>query len=374
MNAPAQPYTTQDRTLQALVARGLAQAQAREAANRPQRSAPPARPAAPRHPRALGLGSDRACVETNLARKGLWRCGSSRDAGGGELVPLLDATDQLGLVQRIDAGPPLGALAFEVIVWVCSHWRERGEGGERRVPFTLEAMASDLGWRKGGGAAGELARSLDALRLATFRARVHNARLAETRIDTFGLLDRWERGEPDRQGCPARSGFLVLGDWLHEQVRSKHVTFVSWAELRALRSGTARRLLVYLEAERFVGRRWRRSIDAPLLTTLGVTAVKPFHQRATLRRAAAEVTRATNRYERAVLEPADERGAPWSRPQWAAHRRRARDPPAQSSRSTAAARASGRGIAALHVHAPRSILTGIRVAAEPGRGDNLTTT
>jgi hypothetical protein len=169
-------------------------------------------------------------------------------------------------------------------------------------------MAEDLGWRRGGGAAGELTRVLDTLRLATFRARVYNARLGETRIDTFGLLDRWERGEPDRPERPARPGLLVLGDWLHEQLSRKHVTFVSWTELRSLRSGTARRLLVYLEAERFVGPGWRRIIDAPLLTTLGITAAKPFHQRATLRRAAEEVTRATNRYEGISAEQAEQRG------------------------------------------------------------------
>jgi hypothetical protein len=247
-------------------------------------------------------------VETNLARKGLWRSASAPGAGGGELVRLLDATDQLGLVQRIDGGPPLGALAFEVIVWICSRWREHGEVEERHVAFTLEAMAADLGWRKGGGAAAELARALDALRLATFRARVYNARIGETRIDTFGLLDRWERGERDRLDRPARPGFLVLGDWLHEQLVRGHLTFVSWAELRALRSGTARRLLVYLDAERFSGKAWRRVIDGPLLTTLGIGAARSHHQRATLRRAAAEVTAGANRYGRVAVEPAERRG------------------------------------------------------------------
>jgi hypothetical protein len=311
MNAsPPSPWT-QDPTLRALVERGLAQAQARQAAAAESESLSDCvvlaagRPAAA--PRTLGLDSDRACVETNLARKGLWRSGAVPGAGGGELVRLLDATDQLGLVQRIDAGPALGALAFEVIVWVCSRWRERGEVEERHVPFTLQAMAEDLGWRRGGGAAGELARVLDALRVATFRARVYNARLGETRVDTFGLLDRWERGEPDRPGRPARPGLLVLGDRLHEQLSRKHVTFVSWTELRSLRSGSARRLLVYLEAERFVGPGWRRTIDPPLLSTLGITAAKPFHQHATLRRAAEEVTRATNRYERVSVEQAEQR-------------------------------------------------------------------
>ena len=99
---------TQDPTLRALVERGLARAQAREAAATVGPPSHPVEPAAARAvppPRTLGLASDRACVETNLARKGLWRSGSVQGARGGELVQLLDATDQLGLVQRIDAGP-----------------------------------------------------------------------------------------------------------------------------------------------------------------------------------------------------------------------------------------------------------------------------
>jgi len=128
------------------------------------------------------------------------------------------------------------------------------------------------------------------------------------RIDTFGLIDRWERGERHHPGRPARPGFLVLGDWLHEQLVRGHVTFVSWLELRALRSATARRLLVYLDAERFAGETWRRTIDGPLLTTLGIGAAKQCHQRATLRRAAAEITRARNRYRQVAVEPGPERG------------------------------------------------------------------
>ncbi len=303
----------QDTTLQALVERGLALSRAREASQ--VNEAPPIEAVVPCDdstmmvaPRSLGLASDRACVETNLARKGLWRPSTAKNEGG-ELVRLLDSTDQLGPVQRIDVGPPLGALAFDVIVWACSRWRERGETEVRHVPFTLQALGDDLGWRRGGGTNGELTRVLDALRQATFRARVYNARLAETRIDTFGLLDRWERGEPDRAGRAATPGFLVLGDWLQEQLCRKHVTFVNWSELRSLRSATARRLFVYLESERFVGSVWQRRVDEPLLTTLGITATKPFHKRATLKRAAMEVTSAQNHYAVVSLEQTGERAS-----------------------------------------------------------------
>ena len=78
--------------------------------------------------------------------------------------------------------------------------------------------------------------------------------------------------------------------------------------MRALRSATARRLLVYLDVERFAGRTWSRLVDDPLLTTLGIVAAGRHHQRATLRRAAAEITSASNRYVSLALEPGERRG------------------------------------------------------------------
>lgn len=50
-------------------------------------------------------------------------------------------------------------------------------------------------------------------------------------------------------------------------------------------------------------------VDGPLLITLGIDAAQPHHQRATLRRGAAEVTRADNRYERVAVELGERRGA-----------------------------------------------------------------
>ena len=54
------------------------------------------------------------------------------------------------------------------------------------------------------------------------------------------------------------------------------------------------------------------STDGPTtvcFTTLGIVAIKSFHQRATLRRAAEEVMRADNRYRSIRVEPGDRRGA-----------------------------------------------------------------
>lgn len=296
MNAAGLSSTTPDTRLHALLERGLAQARARDAAAASVEAATEAvagpRSKPPLTPRSLGLASDRACVESNLARKGLWRSGTR--ARGGELVRLLDATDQLGMVQRIDAGPPLGALTFDVIVWACSRWRELGEAGERHVAFTLEAMAADLGWRKGGGAAAELARALDTLRSATSERGSTTPAWPRRGSTPSASSTAGSAASPTARGAPPGPAFSC---WATGCTSSS----------RAGTSPTARRLLVYLEAERFAGRRWRRTIDVPLLTTLGISAVKPFHQRATLRRAAEELTRAPNRYE-LVVEHAEERG------------------------------------------------------------------
>lgn len=63
-----------------------------------------------------------------------------------------------------------------------------------------------------------------------------------------------------------------------------------------------------LTPARFSGRTWRRTTDPVLLTTLGIAAARPSHQRATLRRAAAEVSTAPNRYQTVVVGPGEHRG------------------------------------------------------------------
>jgi len=102
------------------------------------------------------------------------------------------------------------------------------------VALTLEGLAEELGWGSSGHNRREVAAALDALRLASFRARVYHARRGELRTTTFGLVDRWEAGIAKRAGHSAAAGFAVLGDWLHEQLRAGFVSYVDWRELRAI--------------------------------------------------------------------------------------------------------------------------------------------
>lgn len=228
---------------------------------------------------------NRACIETNLGRKGLWQVGVGsrrpRESDGASSVD----SDQLGYVARIDTGPRLGVLALELMVWLCSRWKELDDPDARRVPLTLEGIAADLGWSDGGHNRKVVAQTMDALRTATFKARIWDARSMELRLQTFGLVDRWEAGLSRRVGHCARAGFAVLGDCLLEQLRIGCVTHVDWERFRELSSPTATRLYLYLEAERFPRDAvWSRPLSPELFASLGIDARRNDHARAGLRR------------------------------------------------------------------------------------------
>lgn len=248
------------------------------------------------------INPERACVETNVARKGLWQLGSQRGSADHQVLQVA-GQDRIGPVERIDkAGPPLGVLELEMLVWISSRWREHGRPDSPRFPFTLQGLAADLGWQRGGHNWRELTKGLDALRMATFRTRIYDAGRKEMRLHTFGLLDEWEAGVPKQAGRENRAGFIALGGWLHKQLQHDYVTWIDWRELRALERPTARRLLTFLEAERFEGDVWEAPVDARLLGALGIWARRVDHARNTLRQAAAEVHTGANRYRRVSLE------------------------------------------------------------------------
>lgn len=262
-------------------------------------------------PAGRGLADpSRACVETNLARRGLWRLAGRRATADRIVERVLDGADRSGVVVRIDAGPSLGVLELQVMVWLCSRWRELRAPDSRLVPLTLEGLTREFGWGNGGHNRAEIAGAMDALRMASFHARIYDARRQETRITTFGLLDRWEAGVRHKAGAPARAGFAELGGWLHQQLRAGYVTYLDWGELRALRRPTAKRLLVFLEAERFPrpAGRWTRKVSPELLDMPGIDARRADHARDTLRAAAAEILEHSPRYRLLGLERRPEGG------------------------------------------------------------------
>lgn len=62
---------------------------------------------------------------------------------------VLDGADRLGMVVRIDRRPALGALELQIMVWLCSRWRERRDPDSRSVPLALEGLTAELGWGNG---------------------------------------------------------------------------------------------------------------------------------------------------------------------------------------------------------------------------------
>ena len=88
------------------------------------------------------------------------------------------------------------------MVWFCACWREGGRPESARVALTLEGLAEEFGGGSSGHNRREVAAALDALRLASFRARVCDARRGELRSMSFGLLDAGRPASPS--GAAAR--------------------------------------------------------------------------------------------------------------------------------------------------------------------------
>jgi hypothetical protein len=246
---------------------------------------------------------ERAVLETNLARKGIWAVAPPRAAGDEQLVLALDAHDRLGIVRRIDAGPSLTTLDLEVAAWLCSRWREAGDPASRRVPLSLAGLLSDFGWKAGGHNRARMSAALDALVVATFGLEVYDARTGEPRyLRRFSIIDEWAAGDPHRTGRLGSHGHALVSDWLREQLLARHFTYIDWQELRALERPVAKRLLVFLEAERFEGAVKRWAFDDALFVTLGLGQGNPRRTRQMLTAAGADLVAVVPRYRRVEIE------------------------------------------------------------------------
>jgi len=246
---------------------------------------------------------ERACVETNLTRRGFWLA----VAGGPRQLALpLEDQDRFGSF-AIEPGPR-GALTvteLEVLTWLCSRWRELSEPRLRRVPLSLSQLASDFGWAGSGNHLRRLADALDRLTDAAITSEVWAPREHEARMrERFHLIDRWRAGDPNRSGQLRRYGWVELGSWLLEQLRGEHLTFVDWPTLRSFERPLAKRLYLLLEAERFaLGPEKRWPVDRALFVTLGMATGKPRDARARLAEAARDVEATVPRYPLVVVRP-----------------------------------------------------------------------
>jgi len=239
----------------------------------------------------------RAALETNLSRRGFWLA----VAGGPRQLTLFEQADRLG-VYTVEPGArgALTVLELEVATWLCSRWRELDDPKAQRVPMALAQVAADFGWNTSGSNIRRLALALDRLTGAELTAHYWTAGESEPRTRRrFHLLESWQAGRPDSPGRQRDYGWVQLGSWLLEQLRAEHLTYLDWSTLRRLERPAAKRLFVFLEAERFVrdplarrvGGGWEKSwaVGTDLFATVGITHATARKARVTLASAAAEV-------------------------------------------------------------------------------------
>jgi hypothetical protein len=197
--------------------------------------------------------TSQGALETNLARKGIYSCSPNK-----EQRPL-EAEDLLGLIRStslLQTDPDL-----DVLIWLTEVWRVRGTP-EGVVCFTLYELSRGLYGRKPtGNDTRRLKASLRRLRttavdLVGYDAigKKADARVAsvETILDRLtSQLDEIDIGSGGEAGALRGNTFSIqFPEWMLRSLRAGYVTYYPLAILRRL-SGLAKRLWVYLEAEKY---------------------------------------------------------------------------------------------------------------------------
>ena len=250
-------------------------------------------------------------LETTLCRKGLWASGPA------QLSLPLDSQDLLGLVRA--SGTLKLTPDLEILVWLTERWRhDRDPDGW--VPFTLyELGAAVYGRKPNGNDRQRLRASLRRLVMVSVDITGWDpmtGELAPNVAAAGGRLIDWLRSDLDRLGPDpgaAELGALrgstfqaQIPRWMRQQVAAGHVTYLDWGTLRAL-DGLAKRLWVYLQAERFkpTGQgeeeTWIKLGDRAY-TTLGMNYGHERQARAAIKRAGAAICTVDTRYQSVTVE------------------------------------------------------------------------
>lgn len=268
----------------------------------------------------------RSALETNMTRWGGWDTGapaSQRSAG-------VHGNDLLGVVAR-SQGAELGPLELDVLSWLTARWFELGRHPQGFLRCTLYELGFDLYGRKPSGKEVRLLRrAIENLAGALITLGGFNAHTGELKPKLASMVHLVESAvwgenleyEVPTRGHAAEIGGLrgstyeiKLATWLVQQLQSKYVTYLDWRKQRML-DGLAKRLWVYLEAERYKlvgdGREQAYIVLGPkAYTALGVHHGRERDRRSALKRAGTRICEVDDHYEGVLVERTPVNRAAW---------------------------------------------------------------
>ncbi len=252
-------------------------------------------------------------LETNLARFGGWQVGTE---------PEKEVRRVTFLGAAIAAGAPLGPLELDSLSWLCARWYEQRSPEDGLVTFTLYELGADLYGREPSGKERRLMRrAIEHLAAVLVTLGGYNAHSGETSPTLQSMvhlvesvvwneaLDMAVFNEFDHSkvgGLRGDTFQLKLAPWLVRQLEAKYFTRLNWRLQRRL-DGLAKRLWVYLEAERFkaVGQGRERAyivLGDKAYAALDVHYSRDRAARAALARAGEKIVKEDDHYESIDVE------------------------------------------------------------------------
>lgn len=264
-----------------------------------------------------GHGRRKASMETNLLRKGVWVPSDQV-----QLALPLETEDILG---HLYITRPLRMFDLDTMAWLVQRWRERRADGATgdTVPFTLYEMGQDFYLRKPAGKERRTLReSLVRLKTTTVTLVGYDAIRRQADEQICGLANfldalQWRRElngrahtyDPRDTGAVRANAFEVkIAGWLIAQLQAENITYLDWRVLREL-DGMAKRLWVYLEAQRFSRVQGIGVAQAQIMlgekayASLGIHERRPYRVRALLTAAGQKICAVDRSYHQIVVEP-----------------------------------------------------------------------
>ncbi len=260
----------------------------------------------------------KSVLETNLSRWGGWDTGASAQ----ETALEVRRSDFLGVVGRSNE-TALGPLELDVLSWLTARWYEQQRDPEGWLRCTLYELGLDLYGRKPSGKEVRLLRgAIENLAGALITLGGFNARTGQVKPKLASMVHLVESAVwaedldfevPTREHGATTGGLrgstyqIQLASWLVHQLERQYVTYLDWRIQRKL-DGLAKRLWVYLEAERYKPTGQGREntyivLGEKAYTALGVHHARERDRRAALKRAGDRITAVDEHYEHIVVEP-----------------------------------------------------------------------